>query len=60
MNRSSFLAFALDCGLSIARQLAIANGITPAQADLWASSLKSYRANYHYSDQRLVAARSIH
>lgn len=59
MNRTRFLSFALDCGLSIARQLAIANGITPAQADLWLASLPSYRVNHHYG-HRVIAARSIH
>lgn len=34
MNFEAFKKFA-ECGLRIARELAIANGVTPAQADLW-------------------------
>jgi len=31
---AAFKKFA-ECGLTLARSLAIANGISPAQADLW-------------------------
>lgn len=34
MNFEAFKKFA-ECGLRIAKDLAIANGVSPAQVDLW-------------------------
>lgn len=39
MTFSNFKKFAA-CGLRIARDLAIANGVSPAQVDLWILTIK--------------------
>ena len=39
MTKNRFLDFALGVGLNTARMLAMANGVTAAQIDLWVASL---------------------
>ena len=48
MNKTKFLAFALDCGLTLARDLAHLLGITDVQVKAWELALPAYRKHHHY------------
>lgn len=38
MNKATFISFAKDVSKEMAVELAIANGVSPAQAQLWAAT----------------------
>lgn len=48
MSKTKFLAFALDCGLTAARELAHLLGITDVQVKAWVLELPVYRKQHHY------------
>ena len=50
MNKTTYMEWALDCGIRTARALATCAGVTPAQCDIWELSIGVYRAGHHYAD----------
>lgn len=48
MNKTKFLAFALDCGLTLARDLAHLLGITDVQVKACELALPIYRKEQHH------------
>jgi hypothetical protein len=48
VSKTKFLAFTLDCGPALARNVAYLLGITDAQIKAWELALPVYRKQHHY------------